>query len=51
MFEELKSRPSNEKLYKNKKDASYQNEIEFRGAKFSNELIDKGINILLGREE
>ncbi len=51
VFEELKSRPSNEKLYKNKKDASYQNEIEFRGAKFSNELIDKGINILLGREE
>lgn len=51
VFEELKSKPSNEKLYKNKKEASYQNEIEFRGAKFSNELIDKGINILLGREE
>ena len=51
VFEELKSQPSSDKLYKNKKNASYQNEIEFRGAKFSNELINKGINILLGREE
>ena len=51
VFEELKSQPSSDKLYKNKKNASYQNEIEFRGAKFSSELINKGINILLGREE
>lgn len=51
VFEELKSQPSDNKLYKNKKDASYQNETEFIGAKFSNELIDKGINILLGREK
>ncbi|MEY8320273.1 dCTP deaminase [Lachnospiraceae bacterium 46-61] len=48
VFEELKSQPSSDKLYKSKKNASYQNEIEFRGVKFSNELINKGINILLG---
>jgi len=44
VFEELKSVPSENKLYKNKKTASYQNEKEFRG--FSPEL-QKDVNIFL----
>lgn len=38
VFEELKSKPSEEKMYRNKLDASYQNEKEFIGAKFDSEF-------------
>ncbi|MDE6314058.1 MAG: 2'-deoxycytidine 5'-triphosphate deaminase [Lachnospiraceae bacterium] len=38
VFEELKSKPTEEKLYKNKIDASYQDEKEFIGAKFDSEF-------------
>lgn len=38
VFEELKSVPSENKLYCNKKDAVYHNEEEFIGAKISNEI-------------
>ena len=40
VFEELKSKPSEEKLYRNKSNASYQNEKEFIGAKFDSEFQD-----------
>lgn len=45
LFSELISKPTEEKLYRNKKNASYNNEIkdEFRGAKFDKELTDKAI--------
>ena len=45
LFSKLISKPTEEKLYKNKKNASYNNEIkdEFRGAKFDKELTDKAI--------
>lgn len=38
VFEELKNVPSEEKLYKNRKNASYQNETGDRGAKFDPEF-------------
>lgn len=41
VFEELKSKPSDEKLYKNKANASYQNESSFIGAKFNGEFAEK----------
>lgn len=34
VFEELSSIPEDSKLYQNKKDAAYNNEADFRGAKF-----------------
>ena len=41
VFEELEDIPSAEKLYKNRKDAHYQNEDgTFIGAKFDDELLD-----------
>ena len=54
VFEELKGIPSEHKLYKNKKNASYQNEKAFIGAKFSDEFnksVDKAVNWLIGEEE
>ncbi len=41
VFEELKEKPSEDKLYKNKINAVYQNEEEFVGAKFSDEFEQK----------
>lgn len=41
VFEELKSMPSIDKMYKNKRNAVYQNEKEFIGAKFSEEFNKK----------
>lgn len=38
VFEYLSGTPSEEKLYCNQKGAAYQNEIDFIGAKFDNEL-------------
>lgn len=38
VFEELKSIPSEDKWYKNSKDAIYNNEDKFIGAKISNEI-------------
>ena len=38
VFEELKSIPSEEKLYMNKSDAAYQGEEDFRGAKLDQNL-------------
>ena len=52
VFEELKGEPSENKLYKNKKDAAYQNESEFIGSKISDEVrqyVDEAVNILLGK--
>lgn len=41
VFEELDGIPSDEKLYRNKKNAHYQNENgEFRGAKFDDKLLN-----------
>lgn len=54
VFEELKSKPSEEKSYKNKADAVYQEEDEFIGAKFSDEFekkISKTVELLLKKEE
>ena len=34
-FEELKSTPAPEKLYKNKTNAAYSQETQFRGSKFA----------------
>lgn len=53
VFEELKSVPSELKQYKNKSNARYQNEQEFRGANFSDEFnrkVDKMVNYLLGED-
>lgn len=53
VFEELKSIPTEEKQYKNKKNAAYQNEKEFIGGKFDDEIgknMNKMVDILLGRE-
>ena len=50
VFEELKSIPASEKLYKNKKNATYQNESNFIGAKFSDEFdrdVEKAVKIVL----
>lgn len=41
VFEELVRKPSENKLYKNKKNSHYQNESEFRGAKFDGTLVEK----------
>ena len=41
VFEELSSIPSDEKLYKNKEDAAYNNETDFRGAKFNIENLSE----------
>lgn len=54
VFEELKSTPSEEKLYKNKQNAMYQNEDTFIGAKLSDEIegkVKNVIDILLKKEE
>ena len=37
VFEEMKSVPDEDKLYKNKPDAVYHDETEFRSAKWSDE--------------
>lgn len=53
VFEELKSIPSKEKQYRNKKNAAYQNEADFKGADFSNEFnekVDQAIKVLLGKD-
>lgn len=53
VFEELKSKPSEEKQYKNKKNATYQNEKDFIGAKLSDEFNTKvldAVNLLLEEE-
>ena len=53
VFEELKSTPSIKKQYKNKSNAAYQQEKDFIGAKFSDEIrqkIEKAVNIVLGDE-
>lgn len=54
VFEELKTKPSDEKLYKNKQSAVYQDENSFIGAKFSDELNDRikeTVNLLLKKDE
>lgn len=38
VFEEMKSVPSDEKLYKTKKDAHYSEDIAFKGARFDGEF-------------
>lgn len=53
VFEELKSIPSEEKQYKNKAFAAYQNEKDFKGYVVPPELqskVDEAINFLLGKE-
>ncbi len=44
VFEELKGVPSEEKQYKNKKNAAYQNEKSFRGAKLDDEKFKKDVD-------
>ena len=54
VFEELKSKPSDDKLYKNKQNAIYQNEEKFIGAKISDEFDEKvldTVNLLLKKEK
>ncbi|KAA8829364.1 dCTP deaminase [Bifidobacterium tissieri] len=41
IFERLEHQPSENKLYRNQPDSFYQDEIEFVGAKFGNELSDE----------
>ena len=41
VFEELSSVPDHDKLYKNKKDAAYSNESEFRGSRFGVETLSE----------
>ena len=53
VFEELKSVPSEDKLYKNKKNASYQNEECFLGPKFDNEFkkeVTELVNLILKKD-
>ena len=53
VFEELKSKPSEEKMYKNKKNAVYQGEEKFVGAKFSDELekkVSETVDLLLKKD-
>lgn len=53
VFEELKSKPSEEKLYKNKANAVYQGEDKFIGARFSDEFekkVSKTVELLLKKE-
>lgn len=54
VFEELKSKPSEEKMYKNKKNAVYQGEEKFVGAKFSDELkkkVSETVDLLLKKDD
>lgn len=54
VFEELKSVPTASKQYKNKSNAQYQDESEFRGANFSDEFnqkVDEIVNYLLGEDD
>lgn len=54
VFEELKSKPSELKLYKNKINAVYQHEDKFIGSKISNEFNAKvleTVELLLKKEE
>lgn len=54
VFEELKEIPTEDKLYMNKKNASYQNETEFIGGKFTDEVkqyVNEAVDILLGKRE
>lgn len=53
IFEELKNIPSEEKQYKNKTNACYQNEETFRGAKFDDEFdkkVAEAIKYFLGEK-
>ena len=49
VFEELKGIPSEDKLYKNKENAAYQNETGDRGANFEKE-VDDLVKRVLSRE-
>ena len=54
VFEELKSKPSEEKLYKNKLNATYQDEDKLIGAKISDEFNEKvadTVRLLLKKDE
>lgn len=54
VFEELKSIPTSSKQYRNKSNAQYQNETDFRGANFSNEFnkkVNQMVNYLLGEDD
>lgn len=54
VFEELKEIPSDNKLYKNKTNAAYQNEKEFRGPRFISEFdksVEEAVSRLIGPEE
>lgn len=53
VFEELKTRPTEEKLYKNKKNAIYQNEKSFIGANFTeeyNRMVSDAVKMILEEE-
>lgn len=57
VFEYLNGSPSEGKLYRNQKSAAYQNEIDFIGAKFDNELTgdaksfyDKLVNKIMSED-
>lgn len=50
VFDELKSIPSEEKQYKNKKTAAYQNEKEFRGPKVDEKILNELYKKMLGRD-
>jgi dCTP deaminase len=53
IFEELKSKPSTEKLYKNKPNAAYQNEERFIGGIAAEEFditVADAVSFLLGKE-
>nr|DAO39701.1 MAG TPA: dCTP deaminase dUTPase [Caudoviricetes sp.] len=41
VFDELKEKPSDEKLYRNRKDAAYQDEKSFLGARLDPEITEK----------
>lgn len=54
IFEELKAKPSDEKLYKNKANAVYQNEQEFIGgvaAEDFNKAVSSAVDFLLKKGE
>lgn len=48
LFEELKGVPSENKLYKNKDNAHYQNEKEFRGPVVDELAVNKMVDYLMG---
>lgn len=50
VFEELKSIPTPNKQYKNKKNAAYQNEEEFRGPKVDEKVLNELYKKILGRD-